>query len=80
MLRAFVSPHFGFPARVPLEDNRCDRTEVDMRIGDLLVETKLTEGDFQRADKAKLLRYRDFFHVFEGTYAGAGGVFKNGER
>jgi hypothetical protein len=25
-------PHFGFPARVPLENNRCDRTEVDMRL------------------------------------------------
>jgi hypothetical protein len=58
-------PRFGFPARVPLEDNRCDRTEVDMRLGDLLVEAKLTEGDFQRAEKANLLRYRDLLEVFD---------------
>ena len=58
-------PHFGFPARVPLENNRCDRTEVDMRLGDLLVEAKLTEGDFQRAEKVKVSRYRHFLDVFE---------------
>jgi hypothetical protein len=58
-------PRFGFPARVPLHNNQCDRTEVDMRLGDLLVEAKLTEGHFQRAEKAKLLRYRDFLEVFD---------------
>jgi hypothetical protein len=58
-------PHFGFPARVPLQNNQCDRTEVDMRLGDLLVEAKLTEGDFQRAEKSRLLRYRDFLEVFD---------------
>jgi hypothetical protein len=36
-----------------------------MRLGDLLVEAKLTEGDFQRAQKAKLPRYRDFLEVFD---------------
>jgi hypothetical protein len=64
-LQPGVVPHFGFPARVPLEINRCDRTEVDMRLGDLLVEAKLTEGDFQRAEKVKVVRYRDFLDVFE---------------
>lgn len=58
-------PQFGFPARVPLKNNRCDRTEVDMRLGDLLVEAKLTEGDFQHAEKVKVLRYRHFLDVFE---------------
>ena len=58
-------PRFGFPARVPLENNRYDRTEVDMRLGDLLVEAKLTEGGFRRAEKAKLLQYRDFLEVFD---------------
>src|SRR5258708_40368135 len=36
-------PQFGVPARVPLANNRGDRTEVDMRLGKLLVEAKLTE-------------------------------------
>jgi hypothetical protein len=60
-----LSPQFGWRARVPLENNRCDRTEIDMRVGNLLVEAKLTEGDFQQAEKSKLSRYRDFLHVFD---------------
>jgi hypothetical protein len=56
---------FGFPARVPLSNGLRDRTEIDMRIGDVLFEAKLTEGDFQRATPAKLLRYRDFLEVFD---------------
>src|SRR4029077_20429099 len=60
-----AAPHFGFPARVALVNDRCDRTEIDMRLGDLLVEAKLTEGDFQRGPKAQLLRYRDFVEVFD---------------
>jgi hypothetical protein len=58
-------PRFGFRPRVPLENNRFDRTEVDMRMQDLLVEAKLTESDFQRARRASLLRYRDFLKVFD---------------
>ena len=42
-----VSPEFGMKAPVPLANGRTDRTEVDMRFGDLLVEAKLTESDFQ---------------------------------
>jgi len=60
-------PEFGLRARVPLTDGKVDRTEIDMRIGDLLVEAKLTEGDFQRARKGTLDRYRDFDVVFEKT-------------
>src|ERR1700689_305538 len=41
------APVFGWKARVPLASGRFDRTEVDMRWGSLLVEAKLTEGDFQ---------------------------------
>ena len=40
-------PVFGWKARVPLTSGKFDRTEVDMRWGSLLVEAKLTEGDFQ---------------------------------
>ena len=58
-------PILGYKAHVPLANGRLDRTEVDMRLGDLLVEAKLTEGDFQSADKKTLLAYRDFSHVFD---------------
>ncbi len=58
-------PQFGFKARVPLRGGQTDRTEVDMKIGSLLVESKLTEADFQIKDAAVVERYRDFEEVFE---------------
>ena len=58
-------PQFGVRARVPLGGDKFDQTEVDMRVGNLLVEAKLTEGDFQSAEKIRLLKYRDFLEVFE---------------
>jgi len=57
-------PIFGYRARVPLVNGRFDRTEVDMRLGDLLIEAKLAESDFQSAEKQTLLAYRDFVEVF----------------
>ena len=57
---------FGYKARVPLVDGRFDRTEVDLRLGNVLVEAKLTEGDFQSVRKSSLLAYRDFAEVFDG--------------
>ena len=58
-------PEFGFRARVPLANGRTDRTEVDMRLGELLVESKLTESDFQCREVALVESYRDFADVFE---------------
>jgi hypothetical protein len=74
-------PEFGYRARVPLmprlNENgllalstkaprgRFDRTEVDMRLGELLVESKLTENDFQTAPAALLEDYRDLDEVFD---------------
>jgi hypothetical protein len=58
-------PEFGWKARVPLASGRFDRTEVDMRWGDLLVEAKLTENDFQTRAAAIVESYRDFDAVFE---------------
>jgi hypothetical protein len=58
-------PVFGWKARAPLVGGRCDRTEVDMRLGSLLVEAKLTEGDFQTKAAAVIEEYRDFDTVFE---------------
>lgn len=58
-------PRFGCKARVPLVNGRVDQTEIDMRLGDLLVEAKLTESDFQKATKTVMTRYRDFLVVFD---------------
>ena len=58
-------PVFGWKARVPLKNGRLDRTEVDMRLGSLLVEAKLTEGDFQTKSAAVVEGYRDFDEVFD---------------
>ncbi len=59
-----AEPTFGVKPRIPLKRGRGDQTEVDMVLGSLLVEAKLTESDFQRAPLAKLLQYRDFETVF----------------
>jgi hypothetical protein len=42
-----------------------DRTEIDMVLGDLFVEAKLTESDFQTAAPALVTRYRDLEEVFD---------------
>jgi hypothetical protein len=60
-----ISPSFGVPARVPLLSGQTDRTEIDLHLGDLLIEAKLTEGDFQKAKKSTLAAYRDFAEVFD---------------
>jgi hypothetical protein len=58
-------PEFGFRPAIPLGNGRADRTEIDMRLGHLLVEAKLTESDFQRAPHRMLSRYQDMNKVFD---------------
>ena len=63
-------PEFGYRARVPLTNGagtkeRFDRTEVDMKLGSLLVESKLTENDFQTAAPRLVESYRDMDEVFD---------------
>jgi hypothetical protein len=65
-MKPLAKPDFGFRARVPLANGKFDRTEVDMKLGALLIEAKLTESDFQRAPKAVVRAYRDFNEVFDG--------------
>src|SRR5450631_355642 len=60
-----AQPDFGWKARVPLANGRFDRTEVDLRMGSLLVEAKLTEGDFQTREARIVEAYRDFDEVFD---------------
>jgi hypothetical protein len=69
LLGALPSIHatFGYKARVPLVSGRFDRTEVDLRLGDVLIEAKLTESDFQMARKNVLHTYRDFPDVFDSS-------------
>jgi hypothetical protein len=57
-------PEFGFKPRTPLHAGKRDNTEIDMKIGDLLVEAKLTEGDFQWAKPRMIDRYSDLKEVF----------------
>jgi hypothetical protein len=59
-----IAPRFGYKARVPLANGRSDRTEVDLRLGSLLIEAKLTENNFQSAKKDVVRAYRDFSSVF----------------
>ena len=58
-------PEFGFKARVPLQSGRTDRTEIDMKVGGLLVESKLTESDFQLKGADVVESYRDLEEVFD---------------
>lgn len=60
-------PQFGFKPRVPLRDGKFDRTEIDMKLGDLLVEAKLTESNFQSAPVRLLERYLYLDQVFDCT-------------
>ena len=58
-------PLFGYRARVPFANGRVDRTEIDMRLGDLRVEAKLTESDFQSREVAEVEVYKDLHEVFD---------------
>jgi hypothetical protein len=60
-----LAPVFGFRPGIPLRSGRTDRTEIDMKLGDLLVEAKLTETDFQTASAVLIERYRDIDEVFD---------------
>jgi hypothetical protein len=59
------SAQFGFKARVPLSSGLFDRTEVDLKLGNLLIEAKLTESDFQTKSAEVVRGYRDFKAVFD---------------
>ncbi len=60
-----VVVEFGFKPRTPLHGGKTDNTEIDMKIGELLVEAKLTESDFQCARAGLISRYRDLDEVFD---------------
>jgi hypothetical protein len=55
---------FGYMPRIPLVTDHVERTEVDLRIGNLLIEAKLTESDFQTVRRPRMERYLDVDDVF----------------
>ncbi len=71
-----LQPTFGYRPSTPRAQGLQDRTEIDMRLGSLLVEAKLTESDFQTAPARLLGRYTDFAEVFDPDLLprGRGGV------
>ncbi len=60
-----AEPIFGWKARVPLQNGRVDRTEVDLRWNGLLIEAKLMESDFQCREEHLVEAYRDLHEVFD---------------
>jgi hypothetical protein len=58
-------PEFGFMPRVPLFSEAIERTDVDMKLRNVLFEAKLTEGDFQIQCAELVEQYRDLQEVFE---------------
>jgi hypothetical protein len=58
-------PEFGFKPRVPLITSMVERTEVDMKLGHVLFEAKLAEGDFQVQDAELVEQYCGLKEVFE---------------
>ena len=56
---------FGVPGRVPLYNGKSDATELDMRAGAVVFESKLTEADFTNAPRPHVERYRDLNTVFD---------------
>jgi len=62
---AGLRPEFGARAGIAMRRGEVDRTELDMRMGDLMVEAKLTEGGFGTASQERLMRYCAVDEVFE---------------
>ena len=59
------SVEFGVDGNVPLRNGKLDKTELDMRVGNIICEAKLTESDFTRKRAKVVEAYRDFDDVFD---------------
>lgn len=60
-----LQPEFGVRAGIAMRRGEVDRTELDMRLGSLMVEAKLTESGFGTATRSRLLRYVAVMDVFD---------------
>jgi hypothetical protein len=56
---------FGWPGKVPVSSVKFDKTEIDMRIGNMIFEAKLTEKDFTSQLQYIVESYSDFSAVFD---------------
>jgi hypothetical protein len=56
---------FGYKPRISMIGGRVDCTEIDLRVGDLMIEAKLTETEFQVARFELAERYSHFHAVFD---------------
>lgn len=64
-VEAGLRPRFGVRAELPMRKGEVDRTEVDMALGEVLLEAKLTEGGFGQAGRERLMRYLAVPEVFD---------------
>jgi hypothetical protein len=55
------------PPPTPTDQTLTDRTEIDLQLGNLFLEAKLTESNFQTAAPRLIERYRDLETVFDVT-------------
>lgn len=66
-VEALAQPCFGIHPGVPLLSGHLDRTEIDLHLGNIFLEAKLTESSFQTAAPRLIERYRDLETVFDIT-------------
>lgn len=73
-IEAGLRPEFGVRAQIGMHRGEVDRTELDMRLGSLVVEAKLTESGFGSASRQRLMRYagvEEMFDVEELPWSGS---------
>src|ERR1700761_1829286 len=64
-VEAGLRPEFGVRAMLPMRRGEVDRTELDMKLGGLLFEAKLTETGFQTASLERVMRYERVAEIFD---------------
>lgn len=64
-VEAGARPEFGVRAGLAMRRGEIDRTELDMCVGGLAVEAKLTESGFGTASRERAMRYVSLAEVFD---------------
>ena len=64
-ISAGARAEFGVRSLLPMRGGEIDRTELDLRLGALMVESKLTEGGFGTASRDRVSRYLHVDSVFD---------------
>jgi hypothetical protein len=64
-VEAGLRPEFGVRAELPMRRGEVDRTELDLCVGEVIVEAKLTETGFGTASRERVLRYERVEDVFD---------------